>query len=720
MPFPRLLICLAFLLLSKLTVAQIKRPATAKIDRKALVGRHAVINTGFDTLGAISVGNGEFAFTVDPTGLQTFPDYYMHGVPLGTQSQWGWHSVANPADYKLSEVYNTIEQHGRQVPYTFTLKGAGRQEAVSNWFRENPHRLHLGLIGFDLRNADGSPLRMADMRNIRQTLDLWRGEIRSHFEVDNQPVDVVTICHPTQDMVAVQVRSPLVSAGRLRITLRFPYGATTWEGIPDFDKPDRHTTRLRPVTANAAMLERQLDTTRYTAALAWTGQATVREQKAHEFMLVPAGSATTLAFTCRFTSGSSPATGVQPTFAASQQANQAHWSAFWTGGGAVDLAGSTDPRATELERRIVLSQYLTSIQCSGSLPPQETGLTYNSWYGKPHLEMHWWHAAHFMLWNRPGLLEKSLGWYTTISSGAAELAHRQGYKGVRWPKMVDPAGRESPSPIGPFLIWQQPHFIYFAELAYRNHHDRKTVNAYKDLVFATADFMASYAWIDPQKGKYILGKGMIPAQERFKYATTYNPPFELAYWWWGLTTAQQWRERLGMPRHPEWDKVLAGLSPFPAQDGLYLAAESAPDSYTNPEFMTDHPAVLGAYGYMPKSPSLDVPTMDRTFDKIMTVWNWESTWGWDYPLVAMTAARLGKPEKAIDALLMPVTKNTFLRNGHNYQRGNLRLYLPGNGGLLTAIAMMCAGWDNDAGTSSPGFPKNGKWVVRWENLAKMP
>lgn len=709
------------LLTIQFVAAQPNRPAgPAKIDRKALVSRHAVINTGFDTLGAVSVGNGEFAFTVDPTGLQTFPDYYKHGIPLGTQSQWGWHSVPNPEGYKLSEVYKNVAQHGRQVPYTYAFSGTGRQAAVSNWFRENPHRLHLGMIGFDLRKADGSAVTMADLSHIRQTLDLWTGEVRSHFEVENTPVDVITLCHPTQDMVAVQVRSPLVATGRLRITLRFPYGATDWEGIPDFSKPARHTTRQQPQGTNAARLERQLDTTRYAVALAWTGKATLREQQAHVFSLTPVGPATTLEFTGRFSSRPDADKKALPTFVAARQTGQTGWQTFWQSGGAVDLSGSTDPRAAELERRIVLSQYLTKIQCSGSVPPQETGLTYNSWYGKPHLEMHWWHAAHFALWNRPRLLENSLGWYQTISKPAKELAHRQGYAGVRWQKMVDPAGNESPSPIGPFLIWQQPHFIYFAELSYRHHHDRKTLDAYKDLVFATADFMASYAWLDPEKGRYILGKGMIPAQERFKYAETYNPPFELAYWWWGLTTAQQWRERLGMPRHPDWDKVLAGLSPLPAQDGLYLATESAPDSYTNPLFMTDHPAVLGAYGYLPKSPSLDVPTMDRTFEKIMAVWNWESTWGWDYPLVAMTAARLGKPEKAIDALLMPVTKNTFLRNGHNYQRDNLRLYLPGNGGLLTAVAMMCAGWDNDAGTPSPGFPKNGKWTVRWENLAKMP
>ncbi len=63
-----------------------------KIDRKALVTRHNLVITQVDTLGSLTVGNGKFAFTVDATGMQTFPEYYKNGVPLGTQSEWGWHS----------------------------------------------------------------------------------------------------------------------------------------------------------------------------------------------------------------------------------------------------------------------------------------------------------------------------------------------------------------------------------------------------------------------------------------------------------------------------------------------------------------------------------------------------------------------------------------------------------------------------------------------------
>ena len=112
----------------------------------------------------------------------------------------------------------------------------------------------------------------------------------------------------------------------------------------------------------------------------------------------------------------------------------------------------------------MLSQYLTRIQCAGELPPQETGLTFNSWFGKFHLEMHWWHGVHWALWNRIDLLEKSLGYYSDIIEKAQYKAEFQGYKGVRWPKMTDPSGSDSPSGVGEFLIWQQPHIIYFAEL----------------------------------------------------------------------------------------------------------------------------------------------------------------------------------------------------------------------------------------------------------------
>ena len=168
-------------------------------------------------------------------------------------------------------------------------------------------------------------------------------------------------------------------------------------------------------------------------------------------------------------------------------------------------------------------------------------------------------------------------------------------------------------------------------------------------------------------------------------------------------------------RDHKWDDIVAKLSPLPESNGLYLVSENERDSYSNLRSMTDHPSVLGAFGVLPGSPLVDKRTMRATLEHIRKNWDWKTTWGWDYPMMAMTAIRLGLPETAIDLLLMETQKNTFLKNGHNYQDERLRVYLPGNGGLLTAVAMACAGYDG-CETQNPGIPANGTWHISWEGL----
>jgi len=65
---------------------------------------------------------------------------------------------------------------------------------------------------------------------------------------------------------------------------------------------------------------------------------------------------------------------------------------------------------------------------------------------------------------------------------------------------------------------------------------------------------------------------------------------------------------------------------------------------------------------------------------------------------------------------MNTEKNRYLPNGHNWQRPNLPCYLPGNGGLLYAIALMAGGWQGAPQKVAPGFPDDGSWRVRVENL----
>src|SRR6185503_18351932 len=102
-------------------------------------------------------------------------------------------------------------------------------------------------------------------------------------------------------------------------------------------------------------------------------------------------------------------------------------------------------------------------------------------------------------------LEKSLDYYLRILPRAEGTARKQGYTGARWPKMTSPSGAESPSPVGPFLIWQQPHPIFYAELCYRVHPDRATLEKFKDVVMQTAEFMASYPEWETNGNRFVLG-----------------------------------------------------------------------------------------------------------------------------------------------------------------------------------------------------------------------
>ena len=691
---------------------------SAPIDRHALVARHAVELKQFDANHPLSVGNGRFCFTVDATGLQTFPEAYTDTVPLGTLSDWGWHTGPNPEGWSVDTfAFKTFpDLKGRPVPYC-DVPGNKKTPEIQ-WLRANPHRLHLGQIGFLLKHADGSLAKTNDLADIAQTLDLWNGEIISHFKFDGEPVEVRTVCNPNQDAVAVRVKSPWVKRGRLAIQIRFPYG-TGETRTADWTHPDAHETRLHQDKQSQGRFTRTLDGDGYVVDASWSAGASLTNTATHQYEIVPGitGNPTDeLELACEFAAESpAPVTG----FSRAREEAQTYWNRFWKSGGAIDLSGSRDPRWFELERRIVLSQYLTAIQDAGQNPPQETGLTYNTWEGKFHLEMHWWHAAHFALWNRLPLLENSLGYYQKILPRAIATAKKQGYAGARWPKMTSPSGAESPSPVGPFLVWQQPHPIFYAELCYRAHGDRATLDHFKEVVFQTADFMASYPTWDDATHRYVLGPVLQCAQEIFPKDHTLNPPFELAYWRWALEAAQTWRTRLGLPRDKKWDAVLDGLARPPVADGKYLFAETAPESYTHPKWNADHPSVVGALSFVP-GPQINVDTMRRTFDWIWTHWNWPDTWGWDYPMLAMTAARLGEPERAIDALLLDTPKNQYALNGHVYQRPGLTLYLPANGGLLYAVALMAAGWDGAPKKNAPGFPDNGRWNVRWENLSPAP
>jgi hypothetical protein len=180
-------------------------------------------------------------------------------------------------------------------------------------------------------------------------------------------------------------------------------------------------------------------------------------------------------------------------------------------------------------------------------------------------------------------------------------------------------------------MWQQPGPIYLSELIYRAGPKRATLTRYRDLVFETANLLATFAHFDRARGEYMLGPPIIPAQEVFPPLSTFNPTFELEYFRFGL-----WEQARGQE---------------------CSAGHTAPECWNR-----DHPSFLAALDLLPGA-DVDRETMRRTLRAVELDWDLRQGWGWDFPLMAMTAARLHEPEKAVGLLFNDAPNNQFGRTG---------------------------------------------------------
>ena len=681
----------------------IARAAAAPIDRQALVTRHNI--EWNDLPGQIPLGNGEFCFNADATGLQTFGG--------NTMSHWGWHSAPLPPGCTPADIppTGTVEQGRINGP----MRKAAERRDLDGWMFRNPHPVNLGRLRW-LRST-GAALEPKDIGNISRRYDLWTGMHTTQFEVDGQLVRVETCVHPTLDMIAVRAESTLLRDGKLVVTLDFPYPSANsdspWAG--NWNRPGAHTSELvLREGQDSADIRRKADASNYHVLVAWSkGCALTQWPEAaigkHSFRL--SGDKTgRMEFVCGY---SAKALSTLPTVAKTQQAVAAHWKTFWSTGGAIDLSQSKDPRWKELERRIVLSQYQMAAQSAGSWPSAENGLMgIDSWSSQFHMEMVWWHLAHYGLWNRWPMAQRALGCYQEFLPVARQLAKQFDYKGAKWGKQVGPEGRTAPWEGSFVLHWQQPHPIFFAELEYRLRPTRATLKKWSDIVFATADYMADFTTADDQGVCHL--KPIMPPSEQ---GITRDTVFDLAYWRWGLDQAQRWRERMGQSRESHWDAVRDHLAPLPTVDGVFVHSAEWHDTYTKRAW--EHPDPIGVLGMLPPMEGVDSECAHRTVLKVWETWDWAKCWGWDFPWMAMAAARVGEPQIAIEALLKNAgSKNHYDARGVN--TGGPCPYLPGNGGLLYAVAMMAAGWDGASSNDAPGFPKDGSWVVQWEGLKPAP
>lgn len=72
-----------------------------RIDRKAVVQSFNPTRTESSPETPLQVGNGNFAFGVDITGLQTFG-------PFSTLSTWGWHNFSLPKTPGQTQVSGSL------------------------------------------------------------------------------------------------------------------------------------------------------------------------------------------------------------------------------------------------------------------------------------------------------------------------------------------------------------------------------------------------------------------------------------------------------------------------------------------------------------------------------------------------------------------------------------------------------------------------------------
>ena len=677
------------------------------IDREAVVKRHRVCTTGTLLKSPAQVGNGKFAFGMDITGLQTF-------VPFNTLSDWSWHSFPLPEGMRAEDYRPVVvETHGKKIAYE--LRNPDQPE-LSEWLTKNPHRYNLGRIGFRLLREDGTEAREIDLGNARQEIDLWTGVVYSRFELNRKEVKVRTVCHPDKDMIGVSIESELLNDGNMSIYLDFPYpdGRYFKHYIGRYDTISGHTSTFEKLAPNSVRIARTMDDTHYYATLDWTGPATFsrESEKAHTFLLQPRHTST-FSFTCCFSP--EPVADVTEPVASIERKSAVSWEKYWRSGAAVDLSGSKDPRWLELERRIVLSQYLMRANESGLFPPQESGLVNNGWFGRFHFEMIWWHGVHYGLWNRMECFDNYLNVYKDFMPEALERAKSEGRSGARWPKCTGNFNREWPGSAHAYLIWHEPHPIYFAEMQYRQKPVPETLEKWKDVVLNTADYMADYLFYDKKTKQYVLGPPVVVVSENTDPLQTIHPIFEFGYFRYGLRTALEWADRLGLSekRTKKWKEVLSKMAPLPVADGVYTTYEGIPDMWT--KYTYEHPALTGVYGMLPGD-GVDLPTFKRTLEKVSKEWQFNRIWGWDFPMLAMAAARTGQPALAIDMLMHPSAGFQF--DEHGLATGGPFPYFPSNGALLTAVAMMCGGWDGSEG-EAPGFPKDGSWTVRYEGFVPM-
>lgn len=573
-----------------------------------------------DSKNPVTIGNGDFAITLDQTGTQSLYETYKD-IPLSTMSNKNWFykdkknikpSYVDGKAYMLFNLDNDPNyQTNRQYPFKYSF---------------------MQILLYD----NDKLIDINNIKDVKQELDLYKGIVTSSFNYKEKINKTISFIYQDHDEFNFKLQSD-----NLNLALKFNYPSYTKNGY-----------RL-DILPNVLVKE-----DRITLLYDDKNSLSFKLKSSSKYQIVE----NTLIFDDN---------NVSFSLALDEIKEGKLLDEFWKCDNGIIIDNE------ELVKKMVLSKYLLHVNSTGIYPPQESGLTYNCWNSKFHLEMHLIHSLWNIYNNHVGDLVKSFDYYLSIMPSSLKRASLNGYKGLRFPKMTGPDGEDSPSNIGPLLIWQAPHILFMLQEIYYLYNKENIIKKYEPLISGTIDFMISFLTL--KDSKYQMLDPLLEACESIPLDRCQNPSFELEYW------------RYTLERQPKIDTVLYGHQRYDylditskiitpkEDDGIYLKTYGVIDKY---DLYKDHPTEGFLMSFF-KSKIVDKEKMVKTIDYILKNMDLSSYWGWDFPFLGLSLLNCGEIEKSIEVTQLNTINNQYLYNGYNTSpRDDLKAYLPGNGAFL--------------------------------------
>ena len=331
-----------------------------------------------DSKNPVTIGNGDFAITLDQTGTQSLYEIYKD-IPLSTMSNKNWFykdkkdikpSYVDGKAYMLFNLDNDPNyQTNRQYPFKYSF---------------------MQILLYD----NDKLIDINNIKDVEQELDLYKGIVTSSFNYREKINKTTSFIYQDHDEFNFKLQSD-----NLNLALKFNYPSYTKNGY------------RQDILPNVLVKE-----DRITLLYDDKNSLSFKLKSSSKYQIVE----NTLIFDDN---------NVSFSLALDEIKEGKFLDEFWKCDNGIIIDNE------ELVKKMVLSKYLLHVNSTGIYPPQESGLTYNCWNSKFHLEMHLIHSLWNIYNNHVDDLVKSFDYYLSIMPSSLKRASLNGYKGLRFPKI---------------------------------------------------------------------------------------------------------------------------------------------------------------------------------------------------------------------------------------------------------------------------------------------